>query len=236
MQKQVFVKIFKKYIFKNKIPLLGKICITHEHENDFSVLNSAVKKILNRICYFAIGIILFVSMTNLTSLNPDEIPVSIKVPIFLKVLSFDRQLHKRSGSNLNMLIVFQSRYRQSQTERDDTEDVLDNLSINSIEGMAINYYYMDIDEVNIQDEISKHNINLIFVCPLRGISLETITSLCREKKILSFADVSSYVENKLSVGIEMKGEKPQIIINLKNSKAEGADFSSQLLKLSRVIE
>jgi hypothetical protein len=102
--------------------------------------------------------------------------------------------------------------------------------------MAINYYYMDIDEVNIQDEISKHNINLIFVCPLRGISLETITSLCREKKILSFADVSSYVENKLSVGIEMKGEKPQIIINLKNSKAEGADFSSQLLKLSRVIE
>jgi hypothetical protein len=186
--------------------------------------------------YLVIGIILFISMTNMTTISQDEIPVSVKIPIFLKVLSFDRQLQKRAGNNLNMLIVFQGKFRQSLTEKDEVEEALDNLAINSIEGIPINYFYIDLDEIDIRNAISENHINLVYVCPLRGVSLDAISFICREKKILSFADVSSYVDNKMSVGLEMKAEKPQIIINLRNAKAEGADFSSQLLKLSRVIE
>ena len=144
MRIQVIVKIFNKYIFKNKIPLLGGIYINHGLESLFYNLNSKLKRTLNRIWHLPIGFLLFLSLTNMAALNSDEIPVAVKIPIFLKVLSFDRQLHIRSGNNLNMLIVFQGKYKQSQLERDEVEDVLANLSINSIEGMPINYYYMDI--------------------------------------------------------------------------------------------
>jgi hypothetical protein len=37
------------------------------------------------------------------------------------------------------------------------------------------------------------------------------------------------------VGIGSKAGKPKILINLKASREEGADFSSQLLKLSKII-
>jgi hypothetical protein len=190
----------------------------------------------NRIGCLALGLLTMISSMNFAQPISDEISAAIKVPIFLKVLSFDRQLKARAGKSLNMFIVYQSKYRYSQSERDEIENVLDNLSINSIEGIPINYFYIDIDEENFQSEVAKWKIDLMLVCPLRGFSLSTIASVCRGNKILSFADISSYVDYGLSVGIEMKAEKPQIIINIKSAKAEGAEFSSQLLKLARVIE
>jgi len=38
------------------------------------------------------------------------------------------------------------------------------------------------------------------------------------------------------VGVGLKGESPEIIINLPAAREEGSDFSSSLLKLARVIE
>jgi hypothetical protein len=48
--------------------------------------------------------------------------------------------------------------------------------------------------------------------------------------------VPDYVGAGCAVGIGTEGEKPLIIINLPAAKAEGADFSSQLLQLAKVIE
>lgn len=39
-----------------------------------------------------------------------------------------------------------------------------------------------------------------------------------------------------SVGIDLTGDRPDIVINLPAAKAEGADFDAQLLKLARVIQ
>jgi hypothetical protein len=40
----------------------------------------------------------------------------------------------------------------------------------------------------------------------------------------------------ISIGFEVKGQSPEIVINLQSAKAEGMDFSSRLLQLARVIE
>jgi iron complex outermembrane receptor protein len=57
----------------------------------------------------------------------------------------------------------------------------------------------------------------------------------RAKKIMTLTGVPDYVELGLSVAIGIKGRKPQITINLPAAKAEGINFSSQLLKLAKVI-
>ena len=47
--------------------------------------------------------------------------------------------------------------------------------------------------------------------------------------------VPVFVEDGLAVGIAMKGNRPLVVINLTASKAEGADFSSQLLHIAKII-
>jgi hypothetical protein len=77
---------------------------------------------------------------------------------------------------------------------------------------------------------------LIYVAPLRAYDVTKISNLSKKLKILTLTGVNEYIDFGLSITIGVKGDKPQIIINLPSAKAEGADFSSQLLKLATVIE
>ena len=80
------------------------------------------------------------------------------------------------------------------------------------------------------------SVNILIVAPLQAYSIEEITTISRTKHIMTFSSVPEYVNEGLSVGIGLKGGKPQILINLDAAKLEGLDFSSQLLKLAKIIQ
>ena len=44
-----------------------------------------------------------------------------------------------------------------------------------------------------------------------------------------------YVEAGVSVGIGIRRDRPLIIVNLAQARAEGTAFSSQLLALARIV-
>ncbi|MCK9427020.1 MAG: YfiR/HmsC family protein [Ignavibacteriaceae bacterium] len=165
-----------------------------------------------------------------------DIPIEKQFPIFIKIFTFDRNLQQRAEDGLNILIVYQKNFRTSFSAYEKIREVLRKIDINSIENIPIKYSYLDIDEFSLQSAITRDKINMIYLCPLRGVSLESITSITRDRGILSFTGVSDYVESGIAIGLELKGEKTQIIINLTAAKAERTDFSSQLLKLCKIIE
>ena len=59
---------------------------------------------------------------------------------------------------------------------------------------------------------------------------------CRwESQISTLTGVSNFFsDNNVSVGFDLKNNKLQITINLESAKAEGADFSSRLLSISKI--
>jgi hypothetical protein len=52
----------------------------------------------------------------------------------------------------------------------------------------------------------------------------------------TFTGVPLYVEQGVALSIGIVRERPQIIVNLAATRAEGSDFTSQLLRLCKVIE
>lgn len=165
-----------------------------------------------------------------------DIPVETQFPIFMKILTYDRNLQQRGKDGLNILIVYQKNFRTSFLTQETIKEVLRKTNINKVENISIKFSYLDIDEFSLQSAISRDKINVIYLCPLRGISLESITSITRERGVLSFTSVPDYVDSGIAIGLELKGERTQIIINITAAKAEQTDFSSQLLKFCKVIE
>lgn len=165
-----------------------------------------------------------------------EVPVELQFPIFLKILTFDRKLQQRGKNGLNMLIIYQKNYKSSYFIKEEIGKILSRLDIGKIESIPIKYNFIDIEETNLQSALIKYRTNLIYICPLRGVALESITRVTKENGVLSFTGVPDYVESGVSVGIELKDEKPHIIINLTSAKAEQADFSSQLLRVAKILE
>jgi hypothetical protein len=78
--------------------------------------------------------------------------------------------------------------------------------------------------------------DVVYLTPVRGVELDPITSAARAGGMTTFTGVPLYVEQGLALSVGIVRERPQIIVNLPATRAEGSDFTSQLLRLCKVIE
>ncbi|MGE5479617.1 MAG: YfiR family protein [Chloroflexota bacterium] len=164
-----------------------------------------------------------------------EAPISMQIPIMLKILSFERNVKAKAGPSINIILVYQKDYRESLNAMKDVVQLESLIESYSLEGKKLNIKYLSINTA--QDLMfESRTANIIIVAPLRAIDMYAISSVCESKGILSVSTVVSYVERGFfSVGVDIKGDKLQPVINLNKVKREGAEFSSRLLNLSKVV-
>lgn len=165
-----------------------------------------------------------------------EIPVEIQVPMFLKILTFDRNLEKRSGEKFTIGIVYQSGYKESFNTKDKFIESLDKTSIKKVKDIPINLISIDVDKNNIENFVFKNEVDALYIAPLRAYDVKDIIKVSQKNKIVTMTGVIEQINLGISIGLGTKGNKPLIIINLRSARLEGVDFSSQLLKLAKIIE
>jgi YfiR/HmsC-like len=159
-----------------------------------------------------------------------EVPVAVQVPLFLKVMTFDRQ--RRHGPDVEVLIgiTYQSGYRTSVTTRDEVTRAL---------AKAPNLKYrlilIDLDRDDLVEMLQHHRVNFLYVSPLRAISASSIAAIATAAHVTSVTGVPQYVEQGIAVGARLRGDRPRLMVNLASSKQSGADFTSELLKLAEVL-
>jgi len=108
-------------------------------------------------------------------------------------------------------------------------------SIKKVQNIPIRVVSIDIDTEYLEYTIERENIDVLYLTQLRAVEIGDIAKLSRKKQIVTLTGIPDYVKAGVAVGVDIKEEQPQILINLPASKAEGVDFSSQLLKLAKVI-
>ncbi|MCI0688013.1 MAG: YfiR family protein [Sporichthyaceae bacterium] len=165
------------------------------------------------------------------------VPVQVQVPLLLKILPFDRNLQVRSGGRVVVGILYQGRYRISAGIADEVHRAIAELPATATGGLSPRSVLIDLDITpDLGPALRRLEVNVLYVSPLRAVDLATVAAVTRTGQITSLTGVPRYVEIGLAVGLDMKGERPQIVVNLGASRAEGADFSAQLLKLARVVD
>ena len=173
------------------------------------------------------------------SLYPaQEMPVSteLQYKLLLKILTFDRNLETRIGDEIVIGILYQSKFRLSEITKSSWVRSIEESEIKILEDIPIRFVNIDLNEENnIAEVISRENVDILYITPLRAFNLKSITELSQSNKIITFTGVPEYTEDGIGISIGTKGNKPQIIINLDASKLEGCDFSSKLLNLARIV-
>jgi len=188
-----------------------------------------IKKLSWIIAIFVFGV----------SLCPaQEMPVStdLQYQFLLKILTFDRNLETRIGDEIVIGILYQSKFRLSEITKNSLVSSIEKSSIKTLEDIPIRYVNIDLNrENNLAGVLSGENVDILYIAPLRAFNLKPIIELSQSNKILTFTGVPEYTEDGIGIGIGIKGNNPQIIINLNSSQLEGCDFSSKLLNLARII-
>src|SRR6185436_2985675 len=165
-------------------------------------------------------------------------PAEVQVPLLFKILTFDRRVGTRPpGDVLVIAVVFQTGYRASLVARNQIVDALKAMQDSTISGHPVRWVAVEwIDEAQVRLALIRERTDVVYVTPLRGVELHPLIRTARAAGMTTFTGVPLYVEQGVALSIGIVRERPQIIVNLAATRAEGSDFTSQLLRLCKVIE
>ncbi len=168
--------------------------------------------------------------------QPAQVPMPAQIHLLLKVLTAERNRPLETRQALAIGIVY-------RRDSEDSKDVKDRFAAEIAKGTAdhqvppVRVGLVDVSNpAHLESALARTNPDILYVCPLPGFDLDAIVSLSRARKILTFTGDPAYVRSGLSVGFGPDRGEARILINRKAYLAEGADFSSKLLRLAQVIE
>ena len=162
-------------------------------------------------------------------------PVGIQVSVFLKVISFDRQLHLRAPTEVVLAIAFQSGNRASVIARDEARQAIA-AARDGVDGLPIRVETIDLDGERLADALARHGLTHLYVTPLRATDIGAIAAATRAAQVTTLTGVPRYVSRGLAIGVELRDERPRILVNLNASRLEGANLSAELLKLATIVK
>jgi hypothetical protein len=158
-------------------------------------------------------------------------PVStdVQVALFRNIWKLDRNFDCSKG--IKLAIVYQESYFDSVTAKDEFTAAVGRL------GMHISIVLIEAhSQQSLRDGLrAMEQLDIVYVAPLRAVDVSEIGRIGRYYRFRTITGVPEYVDAGLAVGIGVRRDRPQIIVNLDQARAEGSVFSSQLLALARIV-
>jgi len=166
-----------------------------------------------------------------------DVPVEVQLPLFSKILTYNRAMQSRAGDRIVLGILYQHTFKGSAAVKDEIVKVIAETRDATLGGIPVTVELIDLaGAAEVGSALDARKVTVAYIAPLRAYDLETLLDATRQRKILTLTGVSNYVERGVSIGIGMRDQRPQILVNLPSAKAEGADFNSHFLKLVRVFQ
>lgn len=154
--------------------------------------------------------------------------------LLLRTLAYDRNLKSRvSGGEVVIAVVFKPGSSESESMRSDMMRAIRNASQRlTVAGLAVRAKAVAYDNrLGAQLE----GVSAVYLCAGLAGQIDNIHRVTRSKKILSATGEENEVREGLSLGLVQRGSRAAILVNLKSSKAEGADLDSALLRMAEII-
>ena len=163
-------------------------------------------------------------------------PVEMHLPLLTKVIEYDRTFRERINKVVKLGVIYQKSWRPSAAVFEEVLSVTSRAAF-TVCGFPVEIVPIDVGgDASVHELLGKHSIDILYLAPVRGVSIEEITSASEEQHFRTITGVPQYVEHGIAIGVDLRNDRPLIVINLPAAKACGADLSAQVLRLARVVE
>jgi hypothetical protein len=168
----------------------------------------------------------------------DEVPAAAQASILLKVLSYDRKLATRATGVVKIALVFRPGDPASEATRQSIGNAFDEAVAHfNVGGMAVKTAAVPFSAIaKLEADLVKEKATAVYLCEGLSDEIASIIKMTQSHSILSLSGSDAYVKSGASVAVARRGTRPAIVINLKSSRAEGADLDSSLLRLAEIVE
>ena len=174
---------------------------------------------------------LFARVARADQVSPDKQAV-----ILARALAYDDNLHARAGDTLVIAVLFKAGQGGSESAADGMVrafKALEGVKVQNLPLHVIKLAYTSKDALH--SAVGSQGIDAVYVSAGLEGDQGTIRDESKRDHILTIASREDQLSAGLSLGVFSYDGKTTIAVNLPASKEEGAAFSSELLRLARVI-
>lgn len=159
-----------------------------------------------------------------------------RAPILARALSYEYTLKNRAGDALSIAVLYKAGSSSSDAAAEAWVKAFKSFEGVKVQGLPLGVVKIGWDSADrVKGLLSAQGIDILVVADGLDTDLGAVRDLARGLKILTVGEKMSYLEDGLTLGVVDAGGKLTIVINLSSAAQEGITFSSELLKLAKVI-
>jgi hypothetical protein len=163
-----------------------------------------------------------------------DLPLDRQVLILTRALAYDSNLKDRVGADV--FIGVAAKAGGAQQGPDSIAAAFQAISGARIAGLPLKVTRLGYtNRAQFAASVQELGIDVVVVCPGLEGDLPAILELSHERHMLTVGTREEHLTKGASLGAFVVDGKPTIMVNLPASKAEGASFSLDLLRVAKVI-
>lgn len=155
-------------------------------------------------------------------------------PVVARILSYERTLPSRAGGSVDIAVVFAPGSAESREEADAYSVALTRMTGNTVQGLPLRVSAVAYSASALAALVSG-SADVIIVCSGLEGHVPAIAQATRARNVLTVGLMRAHVQQATSIAVVMEDGRPKIVTHLGHARAEGMQFSSQLLRLSEVL-
>lgn len=181
-------------------------------------------------------ILLLTISVNYSPGSAEELSLKEQIQIFMKVAEFNKSLLEKVNNDLRICFVFSEKNDALNDMVMEIDEIFYNMNQANfkVKGKDVKYSILLYTSKNdLESQITTLNISALFLMSAKEDALPEIASVARNQNIFTFSGNKDYFSKGVSVVVDNKAAKPEIFINLKTAKDQGADFNKALFKIAK---
>lgn len=191
---------------------------------------------LARAAIIAIAILL-VGTGRASSKHEEAMPAARFATFLARLLAYDANLKARVGERVDIAVLYDGADAASAQCGSAMAAATKTLELTRIFDRPVATQGLPlIGEGDLDKAVLAHGLDTFIVCQGLGKQLPWIKTVSGQRKVVSVGVSSEQVRAGLSIAVYLETGKSKILVNLPASKKEGVMFSSDLLRLSEVIQ
>jgi hypothetical protein len=184
----------------------------------------------------SVRVLVFLASLVASSAYAGEVAPEKLATILTRALSYDDNLASRAHGSVIIALLYKPDDPQSKANAESVYPAWRRLEHLHVRGMPLGIVKLPWEgPARLKTQLAEQGIDMLFVCAGLSSVVPQITSVTRSSQVVSAAALPDDVREGLSVGVSMEDSQSTITVNLAASRAEGAAFSSELLRLARLV-
>lgn len=133
-------------------------------------------------------------------------------------------------------VVYQDRYRASRSAAEAFAQAVRAMGDKArIWRLPVRVVMIEAGETGMGDRLERAGVSIAYVAPLRGIDVGEVQRAASRAHVSTFTAVPDYVERGVMAGATLRGNRPEVLLNLATARADGRVVNPQLLRVARVL-